>query len=62
MKIQSIFQMKPRLGQRKAGLRCKIKILIPTSVNKPIAQMMENPPKVLAPNSPKVKDTVYQYQ
>ena len=54
--MKEISQIKPRLGQGRAGLRCKIKTLIP--VNKPIVQVMEHPPKILAPKSPKVQDKV----
>ena len=38
--MKEMSQSKPRLGQGRAGLRCKIKTLIP--INKPIAQAMEN--------------------
>ena len=32
-KVREVLQIKPRLGQRKAGLRCKIK----TPITSPIA-------------------------
>ena len=51
--MTDISQVKLRLGQGRAGLRCKIITLIP--INKPIVQAMENPTKVLAP---KVQDKV----
>ena len=37
-KMKEVFQIKPRLGQGRAGLRCRKKTLIP----KPIAQVMKN--------------------
>ena len=56
MKREEISQMKPRLGQGRAGLRCKVKT--PTPTNKPIVHIMESPPKVFASKSPKVQDVV----
>ena len=44
MKMKEVSQIKPRLGQGRAGLRCKIKTPIP--INKPIAQAVEKQPKV----------------
>ena len=59
MKIKkNIPQTKPRLGQGRAGLRCKIKILMPIWINKTIVQKMENTQKMLAPNSTKAQDTI----
>ena len=51
-------QIRPRLGQGRAGLRCKLKTLIPTSINKPTAQVMEKQSKVLVPKTPKIQDNV----
>ena len=48
-----MLQIKPRLGQGRAGLRYKIK----TSTSKPLMQVIENPPlKVLLPNTSKIQD------
>ena len=45
--------MKPRLGQGRAGLRCKIK----TPISKPLMQVTEKPPlKVILPNTSKIQD------
>ena len=57
-KTKEMSQIRPRLGQGRAGLRCKLKTLTPTSINKPIAQAMEKQPKVLVPKTPKVQDKV----
>ena len=38
-KVKEVSQIKPRLGPRRAGLKCKIKTPIP----KPNVQMMEKP-------------------
>ena len=46
--------MKPRLGQGRVGLRCKIKT--PILINKPMVQTTESPSKVLAPKSPKTQN------
>ena len=54
--MKDISQIKIRLGQESAGLKCKIKI--PILINKPIAQTMENPPNILAPKSPNAQDKV----
>ena len=47
-KTKEVSQIKPRLGQGRAELRCKIKTPIPTSINKPIAQTMEKTTKSLS--------------
>ena len=39
--MKDVFQIKPRLGKGRAGLRCKIKTLIPTLINKPNVQVGE---------------------
>ena len=57
-KSKELFQIKLKLDQGMAGLRCKIKTSIPTPVNKPIAQAMEKQPKVLVPDTPKIQDRV----
>ena len=44
-KIKEVSQVKPRLGQGRAGLRCKIKTFVPTLIDKSIAQAMEKQPK-----------------
>ena len=45
--------MKPRLGQGRAGLRCKIK----TQISKPIVQVMErSSSKNLVPDTSKIQD------
>ena len=40
-KMKEVSQTKPRLGQGRAGLRHKIKTLLPTSIDKPIVQARE---------------------
>ena len=42
-------QIKPRLNQGRAGLRCKVKTPLPPPINKPIVKLTEKPieqPKV----------------
>ena len=52
-KRNEISQIKLRLGQGRAELRCKMK----TFISKPLMQAKEKPPpKVLLPNTSKVKD------
>ena len=51
-KVRKVLQIIPRLGQGRAGLRCKIK----TWISKPIAQTVEKPLQI--PYIPKVKDKV----
>ena len=49
--VKGISQIKPRLGQGRAGLRQKIKTPVPTWISKPIVKLMEKPteqPKVVA--------------
>ena len=43
-------QIKPMLDQGRAGLRCKIKTLMPTSISIPIVQAMEKTTK--SPHAP----------
>ena len=43
VKVRDIPQMKPRLGQGRAGIRCKTK----TPAISPIAQAIEKPLKIL---------------
>ena len=48
--VKGISQIKPRLCQGRAGLRCKIKTSVPPLINKPIVKLMEKPigqPKVI---------------
>ena len=40
-KVKEVFQIKLRLGQGRAGLRCKIRTQIFTLISKPIAQVVE---------------------
>ena len=54
--MKEVPQIKLRLVQGRAGLRCKIKIPIPT--NKSIVQATEIQPKALAPITPKIQDKV----
>ena len=56
MKTKEISQMKPRLGQGRAGLRWEIKTLV--SINKSIAQTMESSPHVLAATNTKLHNTL----
>ena len=55
---KEVSQIKSRCCQRRVGLRCKIKTLIPTSMNKPIKQAMEKQPKFLVPKTSKIQDKV----
>ena len=60
-KMKEVSQVKPMLGQGRAGLRCKIKTPIP----KPIAQVTEKPiqqPTVMMPETSKYGIEWYQYQ
>ena len=45
--MKGISQIKPRLGQGRAGLRCKIKPLMPLPINKTIVKLIEHPKVVL---------------
>ena len=38
-KAKEVSQIKPRLGQERAGLRCKIKTPAPPLISKPIVQV-----------------------
>ena len=58
-------QIKPRLGQGRAGLRCKIKTPMPPPINKSIVKLMEKPierlkviSKVPAPESSRIHDKI----
>ena len=51
-KPKEVTQIKPRLGQGRAGLRCKIN----TQISKPVVQMIEKPLEI--PNIPKMQDKV----
>ena len=58
-------QIKPRLSQGRAGLRCKIKTPVPPLISKPIAQVREKPVEQQKPQYPKLleyKLKLYQYQ
>ena len=57
-KMKEVFQIKPRLGQGRAGLRCKTKTPIPTSINTSTAQAIEKQPKALRPKTPKMQHKV----
>ena len=49
--VKGTSQIKPRLGQGRAGLRWKIKTPMPPLINKPIAKVIEKPieqPKVVS--------------
>ena len=54
--MTQLSQIKPRLGQEREGLRCKIKT--PIWIYKPIAQAMEKQPKVIVSKTPKLQDKV----
>ena len=43
--MKEVSHIKPSLGQGREGLRCKIKTLIPTSINKPFVETMGKQPK-----------------
>ena len=51
-------QVKPRLGQGRAGLGHKMKTPAPTLIDKPIAQAMEKQPKAIMPKTPKIQDNM----
>ena len=52
-KVKEISQTKPRIGQGKVGLRCKIK----TQIGKSIAQGTEKQPsKILKPDTSRMQD------
>ena len=51
-KVKEVSQIKPRLGQGRARLRCKIK----TQISRPIAQMVEKLMQI--PDIPKTQDKV----
>ena len=53
-KMTEVSQIKPRLGQGRAGLRCKIKTSVP--INKPIVQAMDKQSKILVPKPPIIQD------
>ena len=55
-KTKEVSQIKPCLSEGRAGLRPKIKTLIP--ISKPIAQATEKQTKVLVPNVPKIQDKI----
>ena len=57
-KVKEMSQIKPTLGQGREGLRCKIKTLIPTSMNEPIEEAMEKKQKVLVPKTPEIHDKI----
>ena len=50
-KMTEVSQIKPRLGQGRAGLRCKIKTAVSLLINKPIAQVMKNSRKTKSPST-----------
>ena len=41
--VKRVSQIKPRLGQGRAGIKQKIKLPMPTSLNRPIVQLKEKP-------------------
>ena len=54
-KVKVISQIKPRIGQIRAAMRCKIK----TQISRSIAQTIQkSPTKIAAPNISKTKDIV----
>ena len=58
---KDISQIKPWLGQGRAGLRHKIKTQVPTPISRPIAQVMEKPveqPKVPIPETSRIQDKI----
>ena len=50
-RVKEASQIKPRCGQGRAGLKCKIKTLMPPQNNKPIVQLMELPAEKPNPNT-----------
>ena len=55
--MKEVSQIKPRLGQGRAGLRHKIKTPIP----KPIVQVMEKPieqPNAIIPKTSRIQDNI----
>ena len=64
-KEKEVSQIKQRLGQGRAGLRCKIKTPVLPLISKHIAQVMEKPieqPKASLPKTSRICDKMYQYQ
>ena len=60
-KVRDVPQIKPRLGQGRAGLRCKIKTSVSPLIGKPIVQVMEKPviqPKVPVPKTSRICDKI----
>ena len=66
---KGMFQIKPRIGQGRAGLRQKIKSLMSQPINKPIVKLSENPIehlevtlKVTIPECSSIHDKLLQCQ
>ena len=60
-KVKEVPQMKLRLGQGRAGLRCKIKMPVSLLISKPFVQVMEKPveqPKVPVHETSKMHDKI----
>ena len=60
-KAKEVSQIKLRLGQGRAGLRCKIKIPVFLLISKPIVQGMEKPveqPNVPVPKTSRICDKI----
>ena len=59
MKVKDVPQVKPRLGQGRAGLRYKIKMSVSLLISKAIVQVIEKPveqPKVPVPKMSRTHD------
>ena len=57
-KVKEMSQVKPRLGQRREDLRCKIKTPMLNSISKPIMQVREKQPNVLVPDTRRIQDKI----
>ena len=58
-KVKEVSEIKPRLGQGRAGLRHKIKVPVSPQISKPNVQVMEKPveqPKVQMPETSRTHD------
>ena len=61
-KVKEVSQIKPKLGQGRAGFRHAIKMPVPPPISIPIVQVMEIPvkqPKVPVPETSRMHDKVY---
>ena len=65
IKAKEVSQIKLRLGEGRAGLRCKMKTMIPTPISRPIAQITKKPvqqPKAPIPKTSRIQDKIVPIQ